>query len=223
MNDQKLSPADEFVNALRLNSQEFSVTFAANDLARLRAYYELTMRWNARLHLVAPCTPPEFAVRHVLESLVALQFIQEDARLIDVGSGAGLPAIPCLVQRPGARATLVESSTKKTVFLREALRCVGRHERASVVAARFEETHAPAADVVTCRALDRFKEMLASLIRWSPPASTLLIFGGPAIRDELERITPWFQSVHIPQSEQRFLFAVERRTIDESPTMDDGR
>lgn len=215
MDDKKLSPADEFVNALRLNSQEFQVTFEEDDLARLRAYYELTIRWNARLHLVAPCTPAEFAVRHVLESLVALPFIPQGARLIDVGSGAGLPAIPCLIKRPRARATLFESSTKKTVFLREALRCVGRHGQASVVAARFEETPAPVADVVTCRALDRFKEMLERLVGWSPPACTLLIFGGPAIRAELERIALEFQSIHIPQSEQRFLFAVEKQTMDD--------
>src|SRR6185369_15999394 len=96
-------------------------------LQRLCVYYSLLTRWNPRLHLVAPCSPEEFATRHVLESLMLLQHLPHGAKIADIGSGAGLPIIPCLIVRPDLHATLIESSAKKSVFLREALNTVARN------------------------------------------------------------------------------------------------
>jgi 16S rRNA (guanine527-N7)-methyltransferase len=168
------------------------------------------MAWNTRLHLVAPCPPAEFATRHVLESLLATLHLPGGARVIDVGSGAGLPVIPCLVVRPDLRATLIESSPKKAVFLREALRRVGAQAAAEVIADRFEGLSAPDADYVTCRALDRFTKMLPKIIEWSPPASTLLLFGGEELREQIEKTALAFDALRIPESERRFLFVVRR-------------
>jgi hypothetical protein len=67
---------------------------------------------------------------------------------------------------------------------------------------------------VTCRALERFKEMLPKLLAWSPPRATLLLFGGDAIREALERAGRPFEPVLIPESERRFLFVV--RAADSS-------
>ncbi len=196
----------ELSAALVRNAPQYGVRLEDAALAALREYYEQVMAWNARLHLVAPCPPAEFATRHVLESLLAVAHIAPGARVIDVGSGAGLPVIPCLILRPDLRATLIESSPKKVVFLREALRRVGAHERATVLAARFEKMNAPDAAYVTCRALDRFTELFARLVAWSPPQSTLLLFGGDSLREQLEKSGLIYQAQHIPESDRRFLF-----------------
>src|SRR5688572_6930235 len=121
MAERKLTPRGEFDKALAGRAAEFGVALGAEARARLGDYFELVAAWNPRLHLVAPCAPAEFASRHVLESLAALPFIAEGARLLDLGSGAGLPAVPCLVARQDLEAVLVEASQKKSVFLREAL------------------------------------------------------------------------------------------------------
>ena len=84
-------------------------------------YYEQVNAWNARLHLVAPCSPAEFATRHVLESLFALKYLPTTTRVADVGSGAGLPIIPCLIARPDLARRSSKLRTKKSVFLRETL------------------------------------------------------------------------------------------------------
>src|SRR2546421_2399745 len=115
------APLEQFANALRLAAPEFGIELNAGPIRKLTEYYELLLKWNPRLHLVAPCSPEEFAVRHVLESLVLLPHLAQGARVADIGSGAGLPIIPCLIVRADLRATLIESSEKKVVFLREAL------------------------------------------------------------------------------------------------------
>lgn len=203
------SPVDEFTNALEQQAALYRVELSAQARARMGGYYKLLSAWNARLHLVAPCSPAEFATRHVLESLLALSYLPDGARVADVGSGAGLPIIPCLIARPGIRAMLIESSQKKAVFLREALRLVGAHDTARVINERFEKTATPRADFITCRALDRFEEMFKKLLEWSPPASKLLLYGGPNIRHQIESSGLAYTPVLIPESEQRFLFIVQ--------------
>ncbi|HEX2272073.1 MAG TPA: 16S rRNA (guanine(527)-N(7))-methyltransferase RsmG [Pyrinomonadaceae bacterium] len=163
-------------------------------------YYSLLLRWNPRLHLVAPCSPEEFATRHVLESLMLLKHLPPDATVADIGSGAGLPIIPCLIARPDLKATLIESSPKKSVFLREALNTVGRN--ATVITQPFEAVETPDVTFVTCRALDQFMEKVSAIIQWAPKGSSLLLFGGESLRNKLGEC----QVFPIPLSERRFLF-----------------
>jgi 16S rRNA (guanine527-N7)-methyltransferase len=211
MAERKLTPRGEFDKALAGHAADFGVALDEEARARLGDYFEAVERWNARLHLVAPCAPAEFATRHALESLTALPDIERGASIVDVGSGAGLPIIPCLVARADLTATLVESSQKKTVFLRETLRELGLSERARVVAERFEKVTTPRADALTCRALERFTEVLPALVEWAASIPTLLLFGGETLRERLEKLHVGFEQKLIPKSERRFLFIVNKQ------------
>ena len=206
------TPIEEFRQALAAHASEFGIALQADRLERLIDYYGLIMKWNERLHLVAPCSPAEFATRHVLESLTLLRHLPVGATIIDVGSGAGLPVIPCLLVREDLRATLIESSSRKAVFLREALRPVTPPDRARVIAARFEELDTPQADFVTCRALNRFSEILPALVDWAPRNSTLLLFTGESICKQIQTILGSVTIERILHSERRFLL-IARTTI----------
>ena len=210
MTERKLSPREEFDKALATHADAFGVHLDEETRARLGDYFELVSAWNPRLHLVAPCAPTEFAKRHVLESLFALPFLDEDATLVDVGSGAGLPIIPLLAARTDLKAVLVEASQKKCVFLRETLSRLGRSAATKVIAERFERIEPPAADYLTCRALERFKEVLPALNEWASRVPTLLLFGGEGLRERLEAEELSFEAVLVPESERRFLFVVKR-------------
>src|SRR5882762_8411128 len=124
------TPSERFSQALRDRARDFSVDVKNDDVDRLTNYYRLVLKWSPRLHLVGPCSPEEFATRHILESLVLLTHLSHDGLIADMGSGAGLPIIPCLIVRADLRATLIESSQKKVVFLKEALKRVIRHDAA---------------------------------------------------------------------------------------------
>lgn len=193
-----------FERALISNMASFDIDLSPETVTQLAEYYSLLTRWNDRLHLVAPCAPEEFAVRHVLESLLLLPYLPEGARVADIGSGGGLPIIPCLIARPDLGATLIESSHRKVAFLREASSRLGL--RAVLLARPFEDVSAPPVAFVTCRALDQFMRKLPALINWAPRGSTLLLFGGETLAAQLRRTGVKFEQLLIPQSEKRFLF-----------------
>jgi 16S rRNA (guanine527-N7)-methyltransferase len=197
---------DRFEQALISNMGAFGLDLSSETIEQLGAFYSLLSRWNERLHLVAPCSPEEFATRHILESLMLLKHLPQHAKIADIGSGAGLPIIPCLLARPDLQATLIESSQKKSVFLREALNQLGRPS--TIIPKPFEQVEPPDVSFVTCRALDQFMNKVSVLIKWAPARCTLLLYGGESLGEKLREVR--FDESLIPLSENRFLFVVHK-------------
>ena len=195
----------EFIRAVEKHQSDFNLNFPAEKIHALADYYEFVLKHNEILHLVAPCSPEEFAVRHILESLVTLRFLPDNAVFADVGTGAGLPSIPCLIVREDLCGVLIESKLKKTHFLQEVLAELKLTERAGIINHQFEEIEKPSVSFVLCRALDKFTRKLPKLLKWSGK-SNLLFFGGNALRGELEKQNVKFNEILLPMSEQRFLF-----------------
>ncbi|MCA1590916.1 MAG: class I SAM-dependent methyltransferase [Acidobacteria bacterium] len=208
---------EQLVEALTKYQTDFSLSLSDTVIQKLADYYQIVEIHNPILHLTAPSTSEVFAVRHILESLTLLEFLPRNAKLADIGAGAGLPSIPCLVARKDLSAILIESKEKKARFLEEAVHSLSLATRAEVVNRQFEEAVAHDATMVTCRALDKFVEKLARLIRWSG-RRPMLFFGGDKLESALAK-----QAIEIvdrrlmPFSERRYLFdvrTVNRRNID---------
>jgi len=199
------SHREEFINAIELHQSAFGLELASDVVARLADHFDLVTEHNPLLHLTGPSTPDEFAIRHVLESLTMLEFLPRGVKFADIGSGAGFPAIPCLIARDDLRGVLIESKEKKAVFLQSAISKCELNGRAEVITKQFAETPRPDVSHVSCRALDRFTQHLPKLIKWSG-RSTLLFFGGPALRDEMQRLGINIEERLMPLSEQRYLF-----------------
>lgn len=209
MNPTK-SSVTEFIEALETEATTYRITLTASEIDSLSKYYELLNGWNSRLHLVAPSSPQVFATRHILESLLLLDYLPQDAQVADIGSGAGLPIIPCLIARPDIHAVLIEASEKKAIFLREALNETATSTRASVIPERFENIDPPEVGFVTSRALERFEQMLPQLLSWVPAASKLLLFGGEGLERKIEELGFASAKHLIPLSQRRFLFVVSK-------------
>ncbi|MFO7650258.1 MAG: 16S rRNA (guanine(527)-N(7))-methyltransferase RsmG [bacterium] len=105
---------------------------------RLLGYVALLREWNARINLVSRRDTGRLVSYHLVDSLAALRYLPESGRAADIGSGAGLPGIPLALCRPGIEFTLVESSYKKSLFLRTAVESLGL-AGVKVAAARAEE------------------------------------------------------------------------------------
>lgn len=197
---------NEFIQSIEKHQKVFGLNLVNQKIQALADYYELVQTNNLLLHLVAPCPPEEFAIRHILESLALLDFLPEHTKFADVGTGAGLPSVPCLIVREDLRGVLIESKLKKAKFLEEVLRKCGLERRVNIINHQFEEAELPAnVSVVSCRALDKFIQKLPRLLKWSKNRS-LLFFGGKTLSEALEKNNVKFQERLLPMSEQRFLF-----------------
>ena len=195
----------QFINALTANQQNFDISLSLENLNELAIYYKLVQKHNGILHLVAPSSPETFAVRHVLESLFLQNFLPKNAKFADIGTGAGLPSIPCLIVREDLHGVLIESKIKKAKFLEEVLKECRLENRATIQNKQFEEVLKPQVDFVTCRALDKFTEKLPKLLKWSRSCG-LLFFGGNNLEASLEKNGVKFERKLIPNSERRFIF-----------------
>lgn len=196
---------NEFIAAIKTHQSAFGITLSDDEVDRLTEYFELVQEHNPLLHLVAPCSPEEFATRHILESLTMLKFLPANTKFADVGTGAGLPSIPCLLVREDLRAMLIESKERKAKFLEQAIQRLELAGRVRVAAKQFQEVDPADCQVVTCRALDKFAEKLPRLLKWSM-RRRLLLFGGENLKTVLQKGRVKFTQVLMPLSEQRFLF-----------------
>lgn len=201
---------EDFIAAMRSRQGEYGLELKDELIGRLADYCELVQEHNPILHLVAPSTAEEFATRHVLESLTLLEYLPENARFADVGAGAGLPSVPCLIARDDLSAMLIESKEKKTNFLEEAAEKLDFGDRVQIVNRQFDEVKPEGFSYVTCRALDKFTEKLPRLLKWAK-GRTLLFFGGNNLREALTKQKLEFTEKLMPMSEQRFLFIVPDR------------
>ena len=86
------------------------------------AYYDLLIDWNTRMNLTAITAPEEVVKKHFYDSLAALKYLPDGAKIADVGTGAGFPAIPLLILNPTLKITLVDSLNKRITFLEEVLK-----------------------------------------------------------------------------------------------------
>jgi 16S rRNA (guanine(527)-N(7))-methyltransferase RsmG len=201
----------EFFEAIRTHQVIFGLKLTDEKITALNVYYELVQENNEFLHLVAPCSAEEFAIRHILESLTLLEFLPQNTIFADIGTGAGLPSIPCLIVRDDLCGVLIESKLRKANFLQEVLAKCELEERAYIIDRQFEEIDKPNVSFILCRALDKFTQKLPKILRWSQNCS-FLFFGGNSLGNELTKNSVTFREKLMPLSEQRFLFLSENKS-----------
>jgi 16S rRNA (guanine527-N7)-methyltransferase len=195
-------------------------------LQQISIYIDLLLRWNARINLTAIRNEEEIVTRHFGESLFLARHLFEPEselkgvpsnprlgrgfRVIDIGSGAGFPAIPLKIWAPSLHLTLIESNHKKAAFLNEVARALALSnidvmtDRAQAIAARKDF---PRADVVTLRAVERFDTILPEAVTLLAPNGTLALLITTAQITQLALISQlnWRPPLNVPQSHTRVL------------------
>jgi 16S rRNA (guanine527-N7)-methyltransferase len=214
----------EFQDRLARRAKRAGVSLAPQLLSGLEVYFRLIEVWNRKINLTGlnlAEAAPETLDRLLIEPLVAARHIPTGAsRMLDVGSGGGSPAIPMALAVPSIRLLMVESKTRKSVFLREAIRAVGLLT-ADVAAARFEELLArpelhEAHDLVTVRAVRIEPRVLSSLQAFLKTAGLLFLFRGSTAADPSETVPPplaWQATYPLLESMQSRLVVLEKRAV----------
>ena len=105
---------------LRQGLTELSLEVSGETQQALLRYLDLLTRWNQAYNLTAVVDPVEMVIKHLLDSLAVLPHLPV-GRILDVGSGAGLPAVPIALTRPDLSVTALDSNQKKIRFITQAM------------------------------------------------------------------------------------------------------
>lgn len=151
---------------------------------QLLDYLQLLARWNRAYNLTAVRAPAEMVGRHLLDSLSIRPHLR-GARILDVGTGAGLPGIPLAIAEPARRFVLLDSLGKRITFLRQVLLDL-RLDNVTLVQARVED-YRPAApvDCIVSRAFASLADFAAAVAHLLGPGTCALAMKGRAAEAEL--------------------------------------
>ncbi len=158
--------SENFIAGLR----QLDLSLSDQQLAQFVRYQQELLDWNTRFNLTAITDPEDVQMKHFCDSLSLLvAYNRPQARLLDIGSGAGFPGVPLKIARPEWKITLLEATGKKVTFLRHIIETL-RLEGIVAIQGRAEElAHQPAYrgafDLVTARAV----ASLSTLLEYSAP------------------------------------------------------
>jgi len=107
-------------NALVAGLTELRLSLTHRQIDALLQFIQLIAKWNKAYNLTAVRDPVDMVKLHVLDSLVVLPYVKP-SRIADIGTGAGLPGIPLAICMPDCHFTLVDSNSKKTRFVQQAV------------------------------------------------------------------------------------------------------
>lgn len=154
-------------------AQQLGILLTAEQQQKLEQYLDLLVKWNRVYNLTAIRERNKMVTHHIYDSLSVLPYLQ-GARIVDLGSGAGLPGIPVALLHPEWQVVMVDSNVKKTRFIQQVILELGL-SNASVVHSRVER-YAPQQpfDTVVSRAF-------TSLSQFLEYAEPLLTVGGEVV------------------------------------------
>ncbi len=161
-----------------------TAVFAPDRLPALRRYVALLADDGVIRGLIGPREVPRLWDRHLLNCGLLAPVVPEGSRVVDLGSGAGLPGLVLALARPDLSVTLVEPMLRRTTFLTEACQALGLDE-VRVVRGRAEELTDERFDVVTARALAPLPKLLAWSLPLVAPGGVLLAMKGSSAADEV--------------------------------------
>ena len=199
-NSSRTSQDAALAATLARGLEQMVLPLSATVQEKLLAYVGLLAKWNRVYNLTAVRDPAEMVTRHLLDSLSVAQHLR-GSRVLDVGSGAGLPGIPLALARPEWQFVLLDSNRKKTRFITQSCIELGL-ANVNVESCRIEDYHPEVLfDSVISRAFSELSAMLIATGRLCKPDGVMLAMKGEYPVAELAGVPPGFvvQGVEVLQ------------------------
>ncbi|OKZ65628.1 MAG: 16S rRNA (guanine(527)-N(7))-methyltransferase RsmG [Clostridium sp. 28_12] len=167
-----------FEEEMSKKSKILGVRFSVEQIEQFYKYMNLLIEWNEKMNLTAITEPKEIILKHFIDSITILKYIDDNSKLVDVGTGAGFPGVPLSIMNPTLKITLVDSLNKRLIFLQEVVKELNL-KNIEIVHARAEEfgqnkNYREKFDIATSRAVAN----LATLSEYIVP---LVKIGGKII------------------------------------------
>jgi 16S rRNA (guanine527-N7)-methyltransferase len=194
-----ISPPQSFLD----DCGDLGLAFDEGDVERLGRFLELLLDANQQFNLTRITDPAEAWHRHVYDSLTLLPIIASvDAkRIIDIGSGGGLPGLVLAITMPDVQITLVESTGKKARFMEEAAKTLGLgnvvilDDRAETIG-RDRAHHREQYDVVTARAVGKLPVLLELTVPLARVGGLVLAIKGQSALEEIDAAKEALHALH---------------------------
>ena len=182
---------DKCYGLLESGLNELGLSIAANKISDLLAFINLIEKWNKTYNLTAIRIKEDMVILHVLDSLAILPFLQ-GTRILDIGTGAGLPGIPLALYAPDLEFFLLDSNAKKTRFVQQVILELGLnnvHVQQGRVEVFEEDT---GFDTIVSRAFSSLEDFLVMSEHLLRENGKLLAMKGQHQKQELQQLTmPW--------------------------------
>lgn len=168
--------------------QEMNVDLCDEKQQKLIHYIALLCKWNSTYNLTALRNEDKMLSHHVLDSLTVLAALpNHSGSLIDVGSGGGMPGIPLAIARPDWQITLIDSNSKKTAFLQQAVIELAL-DNITVQTGRIEALHGQQFNIITSRAFAELNDFVRVSRQLLAPNGTWLAMKGVYPYEEIEQL-----------------------------------
>ena len=166
---------------LRQASNEVGVSLRDSQIKLFELYLQALLEWNKTFNLTGIRDPEDIVIKHFVDSLTPLPYLEPSGRLLDIGSGAGFPSIPLKIAAGELQITLVEASRKKVSFLKHIIRTL-KLEPVVVQHGRFElmEPADLPFNTIISRAFTRLEPLVKLVAPLMTPGNTLVAMLGPA-------------------------------------------
>lgn len=191
----------ETPDSLQISLQQglaaLGISLSPDQTRKLIRYLQLLQKWNATYNLTAIRDCGQMVTHHLLDSLAVLPHLS-GRRLLDVGTGAGLPGIPLAIAVPELQVTMVDSNSKKTAFVQQAISEL-ELRNASVICARAEKMplDGPPYEMIITRAYSDIAGTLAQVRHLLAPSGRLLAMKGQRPDAELAGLPAPFVALHV--------------------------
>jgi len=179
------------METLNQGAQKLGIDISSHHLKMFEVYYRELTDWNKRINLTAITDYDDVQVKHFLDSLAVVLYLNltKSTRVIDVGTGGGFPGIPIKIIRPDIELTLLESSAKKTDFLKHLIGVL-ELDGIDVISARAEEkasdtTFREQYDIATTRAVGSLSTNLELTLPYCKIGGLSVSFKKDSIEEEL--------------------------------------
>jgi 16S rRNA (guanine527-N7)-methyltransferase len=186
--------------ALERGTQQLGLVLRPNAREQLLTYVALLAKWNRTYNLTAIRDPLGMVQLHLLDSLAVLPHLPllgNHTRLVDAGSGAGLPGVPLALARPDWRVALVEANEKKAAFLRQVVIELAL-DNVDVHATRVQTWRPDCLfELVISRAFARLAEFIAACRHLAAPRGIFVAMKGKNPQDEILELPPDARCKHL--------------------------
>ena len=179
----------DMTRSLVSGASHYGISLDEKTVSSFERYYELIATWNRRMNLISTRDCERFFDYHILDSLKVASCVdlKPVSRMMDFGSGAGLPGIPLSIVFPHIAVTLVESRLKRCLFLNEAVSNIP-DLHVTVIRSRVEELPEKfndSFDMVITRATMNLEKFFICCRRFITPHGSLVAIKGDSIKNEL--------------------------------------